>query len=88
MVKEDLIQYGNLFFLWPPFLLLSILVQLPFAYPSPENSELDTPLIPFYRKGNPNSERLRKEPQSPKLVSMKAGLSICTLRCCVFGSLH
>ena len=43
-------------------------------YPSQGKSELDLTLIPFYEKENPSSDTLRKEPQSSKLVNMKAGI--------------
>lgn len=72
MVKEDLIQQRNLLFFWPPFFPLSILVLLPFMYPSQENSEVDISPILFYRKGNQNLDRLKKAPPSSKLMSMKA----------------
>ena len=68
--------------------IISILIQLPFMYPSQGKSELDLTLIPFYERENTSSDTLRKEPQSSKLVNMKAGIWIYALRCCVFGSFH
>ena len=54
--------------------MISILIQLPFIYSPQGKSELDLPLIPFYKRENTNSDVLRKEPQSSQLVNMKAGI--------------